>query len=109
MDARIKMMEGNVISVRVPIKIKRYGGKKLILLPEGAHMTAPQEALKPDETLVKALAKAYYWQNLLDTGRSMTCRVNARLTPITCPGYCASINSLPRSNRQYWTVHSLVA
>jgi len=33
MDARIKMMEGNVISVRVPIKIKRYGGKKLINLP----------------------------------------------------------------------------
>lgn len=37
MDARIKMMEGNVISVRVPIKIKRYSGKKLILLPEGVH------------------------------------------------------------------------
>jgi hypothetical protein len=69
MDARIKMMEGNVISVRVPIKIKRYGGKKLILLPEGAHMTALQEASKPDETLVRALAKAYYWQNLIDTGR----------------------------------------
>lgn len=69
MDARIKMMEGNVISVRVPIKIKRYGGKKLILLPEGAHMTAPQEASKPDETLVRALAKAYYWQSLIDTGR----------------------------------------
>ena len=32
-------------------------------------MTAPQEASKPDETLVRALAKAYYWQNLLDTGR----------------------------------------
>ena len=32
-------------------------------------MTPPQEAPKQDETLVTALAKAYYWQNLLDTGR----------------------------------------
>jgi len=63
------MMEGNVISVLVPIKIKHYGGKKLILLPKDAQMTAPQEAPKPNETLVKALAKAYYWQNLIDTGR----------------------------------------
>lgn len=62
-------MEGNVISVLVPIKIKHYGGKKLILLPKDAQMTAPQEAPKPNETLVKALAKAYYWQNLIDTGR----------------------------------------
>ena len=46
MDARIRMIEGNVISVRVPIKIKRYGGKKLILLPEGAHMTAPPRAFE---------------------------------------------------------------
>ena len=32
-------------------------------------MITPQEAPKPDETLVTALAKAWYWQNLIDTGR----------------------------------------
>ncbi len=32
-------------------------------------MTVPQEGSKPDETLVRALAKAYYWQTLIDTGR----------------------------------------
>ena len=69
MDARVRMMDNNVISVRVPIQIKRYGGKKLILLPEGAQLTPPKETPKPDETLVRALAKAYYWQNLIDTNR----------------------------------------
>lgn len=69
MDARIRMMDGNIISIRVPIQIKRYGGKKLILLPEGAQMTPPKAIPKPDETLVKALAKAYYWHHLIDTRR----------------------------------------
>ena len=41
----------------------------MILLPEGAQMLTPQEAPKPDETLVKALAKAYCWQNFINTGR----------------------------------------
>ena len=58
MDARIKMMEGNDFGSGAD-KIKRYGGKKLILLPEGAHMATQA---KPDETLVRAMAKAYYWQ-----------------------------------------------
>lgn len=42
--------------------------QKMIILPEGYQMTPPQEAPKQDKTLVTALAKAYYWQNLLDTG-----------------------------------------
>jgi hypothetical protein len=32
-------------------------------------LITPQEAPKPDETLVKALAKAYYCQYLIDSGR----------------------------------------
>ncbi|WP_375648981.1 hypothetical protein [Bartonella sp. MU70NMGDW] len=41
----------------------------MIIFPEGYQKTTPQEASKPDETLTTALTKAYYWQNLLDTGR----------------------------------------
>lgn len=69
MDKCVKMMANNTISIRVPMRIKKCGGKKLIILPEGYQMTPPQDAPKQDETLVTALAKAYYWQNLLDTGR----------------------------------------
>lgn len=68
MDKCVKMMANNTISIRVPMRIKKYGGKKMIILPEGYQMTPPQEAPKQDETLVTALAKAYYWQNLLDSG-----------------------------------------
>ena len=69
MDKCVKMMANNTISIRVPMRIKKCGGKKMIILPEGYQMTPPQEAPKQDETLVTALAKAYYWQSLLDTGR----------------------------------------
>ena len=68
MDKCVKMMANNTISIRVPMRIKKCGGKKMIILPEGYQMTPPQEAPKQDETLVTALAKAYYWQNLLDSG-----------------------------------------
>ncbi len=90
MDARIRMMEDNVISVRVPIKIKRYGGKKLILLPDGAQMRESQEAPRPDDTLVTALAKAYYWQNLIDTGRYKSIDDLARKRKIN-PSYVSRI------------------
>ncbi len=41
----------------------------MIILPEGYKIKPPEEAPKLVETLITALAKAYYWQNLLDTGR----------------------------------------
>ncbi|WP_083868415.1 hypothetical protein [Bartonella queenslandensis] len=69
MDKCIKMMANNTISIRVPIQIKRCGGKKMLILPEGCQMPQPHEAPKQDETLVTALAKAYYWQKLIDMGR----------------------------------------
>ncbi len=60
---------GAPISIRVPMRIKKYGGKKMIILLEGYKIKPPEEAPKLVETLITALAKAYYWQNLLDTGR----------------------------------------
>lgn len=60
-------VQGNIISFKVPIKIKRYGGKKIMLLPEGAQAAPPSR--KPDETMVKAIAKARFWQSQLDSGQ----------------------------------------
>lgn len=35
MDKCVKMMTSNTISIRVSMRIKKYGGKKMIILPEG--------------------------------------------------------------------------
>jgi hypothetical protein len=49
------------------MRFHRRGGRKRIVAPDGselAHATKPQ----PDGTLVKALARAWSWQRMLDQG-----------------------------------------
>lgn len=58
---------GNIISIKVPLSMKRHGGKKYILLPKNIPLNNVQA--KPDETMVKALARAWMWQKALDKGR----------------------------------------
>ncbi len=57
----------DVISIKVPIVFKRYRGKTWLTLPE--NNVPPTTKLHPNESFVKALAKAYHWQHLLDTGK----------------------------------------
>lgn len=79
----------NVISIKVPIKIKRHGGRKLVLPPDGA--TALQSpARKPDETLLRALAKAHLWQAQLDKGMFASIEDLARRKKIN-PSYASRI------------------
>jgi len=66
MHTTVITVQNNIISIKVPIKIKRYGGKKMMILPDGAQAAPPQQ--KPDETMIKAIAKAYFWQKQLDKG-----------------------------------------
>ena len=60
-------LDGSTLVVRIPMRFQRRGGRKRIVAPDGselAHATKPQ----PDGTLVKALARAWRWQRLLDQG-----------------------------------------
>jgi hypothetical protein len=57
------------ITVRVPLKIRRRPGRKTVvqpLPPAGADTALPTRA---DPALVKALARAFRYQKLLDQGR----------------------------------------
>lgn len=56
------------ITVRVPLKIRRRPGRKTVMTPVqgGGAATVPTRA---DPTLVKALARAFRYQKLLDEGR----------------------------------------
>jgi hypothetical protein len=47
------------------VRFYRRGGRKRIVVPDGSAMV-PATRPQPDGTLVKALARAWRWQNLLD-------------------------------------------
>jgi hypothetical protein len=55
------------ISVRVPFRLVKRGGRKEIHPPPGA--TATPQA---DTTLIKALARAFRWKRMLDAGEFAT-------------------------------------
>ena len=56
-----------MLTVRVPLAARKpRGGRKLILTPSGM---ASRGASGADTTLVKALARAFRWRRMLETGR----------------------------------------
>jgi hypothetical protein len=63
------MSNATSITVRVPLKIRRRPGRKTVVTPvaeEGGDAAIPTRA---DPALVKALARAFRYQRLLDEGR----------------------------------------
>ena len=65
------MTSATSITVRVPLKIRRRPGRKTVVMPiptagAGADTTI---ATRADPALVKALARAFRYQRLLDEGR----------------------------------------
>jgi hypothetical protein len=65
-----------VVTIKVPFAVRRRGGRKLVLTPDGAPM--PPAAPLVDSTLVKAIARAFRWQRMLETGRYATIKEIAR-------------------------------
>jgi hypothetical protein len=60
--------DGNALTVRVPLTLRKRGGRKIIVSPAGERQWAPGRP-RIDNTLIRALARAYRWKNMLDTGR----------------------------------------
>ena len=58
-------LEGDTITVHLPITWKRCGGRKVILAPDGGDAWLPAKP-RPDETLVRALARAHRWKRMLE-------------------------------------------
>lgn len=55
------------ITLHVPFRIVKRGGRKEMQLPEGASTQR-----RPDDALVKALARAFRWKRMLDSGNFAT-------------------------------------
>jgi hypothetical protein len=59
--------DGDLLVIRIPMSFKRHSGRKVIITPEGLPGSKPSSPAQ--EPLVLALARAYAWQDLLDSGR----------------------------------------
>lgn len=56
------------IVVQVPFRIVKRGGRKEMLMPAGT----AEKRTTPDRTLVKALARAFRWKRMLESGEFTT-------------------------------------
>lgn len=57
----------DVITIQVPFRVVKRGGRKEMRLPDGAAQPS-----RTDNTLIKALARAFRWKRMLDTGEFAT-------------------------------------
>ena len=57
----------DTVTLRVSFRLAKRGGRKEMRLPEGI---APPR--RPDYALVKALARAFRWKRMLESGRFAT-------------------------------------
>lgn len=59
-----------MLTVRVPLAVRRqWGGRKLMIAPSS---TASRGSSAADTTLVKALARAFRWRRMMESGRFAT-------------------------------------
>jgi hypothetical protein len=86
-------LEVDTLTIRIPMRLQRRGGRKLIMTPEGS--AAPTPKPRRDETLVKALVRAHHWRRRIESGRArsvtdlaeqegVTDAYVCRLLPLTC-------------------------
>jgi hypothetical protein len=63
------LADGETITVHIPLKFRKRGGRKWVVTPDGAEW-APRPRV--DNAMVKALARAFRWRKMLDTGAYAT-------------------------------------
>jgi len=59
--------DGRTITVRIPMRLQRRRGRKLIVGPDGDQWSPPR--VRVDNALVKAVARAHRWKRLIESGR----------------------------------------
>ena len=64
-------MTDHTATVVVPFTIRKRGGRKLILTPDGTPASPPSRA-RPDSALLKALARGFRWKKMLQEGDFQT-------------------------------------
>ena len=86
-------LEVDTLTIRIPMRLQRRGGRKLIVTPEGSAVPMPKP--RRDETLIKALLRAHRWRRRIESGQAksitdlaeqenVTVAYVCRLLPLTC-------------------------
>lgn len=57
----------DTVTLHVPFRLVKRGGRKEMQMPEGA-----EQPRRTDNTLVKALARAFRWKRMLESGEFTT-------------------------------------
>jgi hypothetical protein len=85
--------EIETLTIRIPVRLQRRGGRKLIVTPEGVAAPAPKP--RRDDTSIKALVRAHRWRRKIESGQAksitdlaeqegVTDAYVCRLLPLTC-------------------------
>jgi hypothetical protein len=82
----------DTFTVRVPLTLKRHGGRKLVIVPDGGGVPERPHA-NLDNTLLKALGRAYRWKRLLESGQVRSLNELAEAEKIN-PSYLSRIYRL---------------
>jgi len=79
--------DSETITVHIPLTFRKRGGRKRVVTPDGAAW-APRPRV--DNAMVKALARAFRWRTMLDTGVYTTIEDLARARRLA-PSYVIGI------------------
>jgi hypothetical protein len=64
-------MTGQTVTVAVPFAIRKRGGRKIVITPDGA-TAVPAPRANIDSAMLKALARGFRWRKLLEAGEFLT-------------------------------------
>ncbi|MDP2356917.1 MAG: hypothetical protein Q8M31_12775 [Beijerinckiaceae bacterium] len=68
--ANVGADDGRTLTVRVALQFQTRGGRKQIVAPDGESLGPPRRRI--DNTMVKAIARAFRWRKLIEIGRYQT-------------------------------------
>jgi hypothetical protein len=72
-----------MLTIRIPLKVRKRGGRKTMIAPDVLAMPAPV-----DVALVKALARAFRWRRMLESGSYSTIKELAAAEKINASYLC---------------------
>ncbi len=63
---------GTTLNIHIPWRLRRRGGKKVIVTPDGRTVEPGAGPAMPDDPVIRALARARRWQLMLESGEVST-------------------------------------
>ncbi|MHB1001432.1 MAG: hypothetical protein ACYC27_19510 [Armatimonadota bacterium] len=60
---------GQSVQIRIPMKLKRRNGRKVVILPEGLTKQPTVPDQQCNHSLAATIARAHHWDNLIASGR----------------------------------------